>query len=57
MAKTVVQVATAPVRLVAAGIRNIPVVGDFIAKQTELDPSSSGSKDFNFGPDATADSP
>lgn len=57
VAKTVVQVATAPVRLVATGIRNIPVVGDFIAKQTELDPSISGSKDFNFGPDATADSP
>ncbi|CAD0108013.1 unnamed protein product [Aureobasidium uvarum] len=57
VAKTVVQVATAPVRLVAEGIRNIPVVGDFIAKQTELDPSISGSKDFNFGPDANADSP
>ncbi|KAI4724435.1 hypothetical protein E4T49_07826 [Aureobasidium sp. EXF-10728] len=57
VAKTVVQVATAPVRLVAEGIRNIPVVGDFIAKQTELDPSISGSKDFNFGPDANAESP
>ncbi|KAH0262196.1 hypothetical protein KCU91_g13558, partial [Aureobasidium melanogenum] len=55
--KTVVHVTTAPIRLVATGIRHIPVVGDFIAKQTELDPSISGSKDFNFGPDATADSP
>lgn len=57
MTKTVVHVTTAPIRLVATGIRHIPVVGDFIAKQTELDPSISGSKDFNFGPDATADSP
>ncbi|KAG9570375.1 hypothetical protein KCU71_g1370, partial [Aureobasidium melanogenum] len=55
--KVVVHVTTAPIRLVATGIRHIPVVGDFIAKQTELDPSISGSKDFNFGPDATADSP
>ncbi|KAI5194251.1 hypothetical protein E4T38_09637 [Aureobasidium subglaciale] len=55
--KTVVQVYTAPVRLIATAIRHIPVVGDFIAKQTEFDPSISGSKDFNFGPDADADSP
>jgi hypothetical protein len=50
-------VATAPIQLAAAAVRNIPVVGDFIAKASELDPSISGAKDFNFGPDANADSP
>ena len=57
IAKTVVQVYTAPIRLVATAIRHIPVVGDFIAKNTEIDPSISGDKDFNFGPTADADSP
>lgn len=55
--KTVATVATAPARLIATAVRNIPVVGDFIAKSTELDPSISGSKDFSFGPEANAESP
>jgi hypothetical protein len=55
--KTAVKIYTAPIRLITTAIRHIPVVGDFIAKSTEFDPSVSGSTDFNFGPDADTDSP
>lgn len=33
------------------------MVGNLITKASEFDPSISGQKDFNFGPDASADSP
>lgn len=55
--KTTYKVATAPARLLATAVKNIPVVGNFIASKTEFDPSITGSEDINLGPDANAVSP
>lgn len=52
-----VAVVTAPVQIAVAAIKTIPVVAQFVAAKTEFDPAISGQQDFNFGPDASADSP
>lgn len=57
MTQVVVHVATAPVRLAAAAVTHIPIVGDLITKASEFDPAINGQQTFQFGPDASADSP
>lgn len=55
--KVAVKVATAPLQIATAAIKQIPIVGKFIAKVTEFDPSISGTTDIKLGPSNSATSP
>ncbi|KAL9060466.1 MAG: hypothetical protein Q9162_000639 [Coniocarpon cinnabarinum] len=57
VASVAVNVATAPLQIAAAAVKAIPVVGDFIAQKTAIEPKVQGVADLKLGPNDNAQSP
>lgn len=56
-ASVITTVATAPIKLAQAAVKAIPVVGDFIAQKTTVEPKVQGTADIKLGPNDNAVSP
>ncbi|KJY01342.1 hypothetical protein TI39_contig295g00018 [Zymoseptoria brevis] len=57
VANTAVTIATAPLQVARAVVKEIPVLAKAIASASEIPPSISGTSDFKLGPENSATSP